>query len=70
MKCKHNDLILPVVTEWQQDVQCPACNHYYRGQCVHPERDSPQAACPFDGKKVPLVPVAVMAPKRRRRTDP
>jgi hypothetical protein len=59
MKCKHEDQIPPVVAEWQLDVLCPACKYYCRGKCIYPLRNSPQAPCPFDGKRLPLKQVEV-----------
>ena len=51
MRCKQTNRI-PVVTEWQDEVPCPQCQHYRQGSCVNPCRDHALAPCPFDG--VPL----------------
>jgi YHS domain-containing protein len=62
MKCKYEDTIPVLVSEWQQDVLCPACDHYFRGRCVYPNRRLPQAGCPFDGKELPLRRVQLADP--------
>lgn len=53
--CKKVSELPVVVNEWQgQDLMCPDCNHYYRGMCSNPTRDSATSPCPFDGKDLPL----------------
>lgn len=53
LKCKQLEH-LPVVSESQQTVLCPKCNHYFHGQCSNPTRTSERDACPFDGKELPV----------------
>jgi hypothetical protein len=45
---------LPVVSEWQNPVLCPACGHYCKGKCANPNRTSAADPCPFDGKQLPV----------------
>ena len=53
MKCKQLD-VLPVVSEGQQTVLCPACSHYFEGTCKNPNRTTEDGPCPFDGKVLPV----------------
>lgn len=56
-------LALPAVsTEWQQTEWCPDCEYYYRGTCGSLLGD---AACPFDGKPLPLREVQGEADRAR-----
>jgi len=52
--CKHLSELPPVMSEWQQSCKQPKCSHYCQGQCCNPSRPSASAACPFDGKPLPL----------------
>ncbi len=52
--CKHLSELPPVVGEWQQTCQQPACVHFRLGECANPNRLSESAPCPFDGKQLPL----------------
>src|SRR5262249_24814225 len=50
---------LPAVsTDWQQTTWCPDCEYYARGTCGNPTRTDSNAACPLDGKPLPLREVA------------
>lgn len=51
-KCKQLEN-LPVVAEGQLNVKCPACSHYYQGQCSNKDRKKEDDPCPFDNKILP-----------------
>ena len=57
--CKKLHELPAVVTDWQQTTWCPDCEHYYCGTCGNPIRTDSNAACPFDGKPLPLRDVEV-----------
>jgi hypothetical protein len=52
--CKPLPELPPVVTDWQQVCEQPRCPYYGQGECCHPGRQRASAACPFDGKGLPL----------------
>jgi hypothetical protein len=60
--CKKLFELPPVVTDWQQVAWCPDCESYDHGRCDNPLCKGSNAACPFDGKALPLREVAVEAP--------
>jgi hypothetical protein len=53
-RCKKLDELPPVVTDWQQETWCPDCDYYECGNCGNPVRCDSNAACPFDGKVLPV----------------
>ena len=61
-RCNRLLELPPVLTEWQQKAYCPDCDHYCDGQCCDPIDSSGNAACPFDGKALPLREVTVETP--------
>jgi hypothetical protein len=61
-RCKKLPELPPVLTDWQQTAWCPECDYYDYGICVNPIRRDSNAACPFDGKVLPLREVALEAP--------
>jgi hypothetical protein len=66
MRCKQTDR-MPVTTEWQDEVLCPQCKHYWQGQCGNPARCQVDDPCPFDGVSVsqftvPLLPESPTLP--------
>jgi hypothetical protein len=65
-RCKKLQELPPVVTDWQLQAWCPDCDSYYCGRCANPTRRDGNAACPFDGKVLPLREVAVEAPSEPR----
>jgi hypothetical protein len=60
-RCNKLHELPPVVTDWQQKAWCPDCDYYQGGICGNPIRRDSNAACPFDGKALPLREVAVEA---------
>ena len=62
-RCNRLLELPPVLTEWQQKAYCPDCDYYCDGQCCKPIDSSGNAACPFDGKALPLREVTVETPK-------
>src|SRR5262249_15818717 len=57
--CKKLHELPSVSTDWQQTTWCPECEYYDRGTCGNPIRTDSNAACPLDGKQLPLRVVAV-----------
>jgi hypothetical protein len=57
--CKHLPELPPVVSDWQQSCQQPRCPHYCQGECRNSGRQRASAACPFDGKELPLEDAAI-----------
>jgi hypothetical protein len=57
--CKKLHEMPSVLTGWQQMTWCPDCDYYDRGTCGYPIRTDSSAACPFDGRALPLREVAV-----------
>jgi hypothetical protein len=53
MECKQSKNLPPLVMD-SQEVVCPNCKFYWRGQCSNPARTSAEGPCPFDGKELPL----------------
>ena len=51
-----------MVTEWQQTAWRPDCDYYHCGVCGSPVRRDGSAACPFDGKALPLRESTAEAP--------
>jgi hypothetical protein len=51
MRCKQTER-LPVTTEWQGQVLCPQCKHYWQGQCGNAARCNGDDPCPFDSVSV------------------
>jgi hypothetical protein len=54
LRCKKLDETPSVVTDWEQQIWCPDCEHYSLGACLSPSRTSNSSPCPFDGKALPL----------------
>ena len=61
-RCNKLHELPPVVTDWQETAWCPDCDYYDCGLCRNPIRRDSNAACPFDGKVLPLREVAVETP--------
>jgi hypothetical protein len=57
--CKKLHELPSVSTDWQQTTWCPECEYYDRGTCGSAIRADGSAACPLDGKQLPLRAVAV-----------
>ena len=53
-RCNKLHELPPVVADWQQKAWCPDCDHYDSGRCDNPICRGGSAACPFDGKALPL----------------
>ena len=53
-RCNKLHELPPVVTDGQQKAWCPDCDYYHCGICGNPVRRDSNAACPFDGKALPL----------------
>jgi len=66
-RCRKLHELPPVVNEWQQKAWCPDCDHYVSGECGNPISRESNAACPFDGKVLPLREVADEAPNDHLR---
>jgi hypothetical protein len=56
--CKKLPELPPVVTDGQQTLWCPNCEHYVEGACDIPACPGRNASCPFDGQALPLREVA------------
>jgi hypothetical protein len=61
-RCNKLHELPPVVTDWQQKAWCPECDYYNCGLCGNPLRRNNSAACPFDGKELPVREVSVEVP--------
>jgi hypothetical protein len=53
-RCNKLDELPLVVTDGQQTAWRPDCEYYACGRCDNPIRRGGSAACPFDGKALPL----------------
>lgn len=60
-RCNKLHELPPVVTDGQQTAWCPDCDYYDGGMCNSVSRVG-NAACPFDGKLLPLREVPVEPP--------
>jgi hypothetical protein len=56
--CRRLHELPAVSTDWQQTTWCPDCEYYDHGTCGSPTRTDSNAACPLDGKPLPLREVA------------
>jgi hypothetical protein len=70
MKCRFAERLPSVVTDWQQEVLCPACRYFHRGRCAKPQQDPAGSACPFDEQSVPLRAVGDGIPPTDDRAAP
>ena len=62
---------LPLVaTDWQLTTWYPDCEHYCCGTCANPERTDSDAACPFNGKPLPLREVELGANRDQWQKPP
>jgi len=66
-RCNKLHELPRVVTDWQQKAWCPDCDYYDCGLCGNPLRRYSNAACPFDGKALPLREAAVEPPNAQPR---
>ena len=57
--CKKLHELPLAVTEWQQTAWCPDCQYYSMGRCGMLARTDTNAACPFDGKPLPVLEVPI-----------
>jgi hypothetical protein len=58
--CKKLHELPLAATEWQQTTWCPDCEYYNIGSCGIPARIGTPAACPIDGKTVPVLEVPIV----------
>ncbi len=56
-RCDKLHDLPPVITDWQ-NAWYPDCEYYEYGRCAKPKRCDDSAACPFNGKALPLREVA------------
>jgi hypothetical protein len=66
--CKKLHELPPLITDWQQPVWCLDCDDYSNGQCRNPMRRDGNAACPFDGRELPLREVVMETPMDQSRS--